>query len=165
MNWCKQHIIFHELEKFMQRKNSLWHLFMRLKHGKTELHAKCFHTKSFQWERDVKLPVPYFERINALTKILLSAFWVSWFITPTFACYFFLFYELSPQHQKKKKNTCLGKKHSQLHSDGWNWDGAYFLFKELEILCSVNGGKDLRRNRKIKFAWKSPRLLDSFSIK
>ena len=39
------------------------------------------------------------------------------------------------------------------------------IFKELEILCSVNGGKDLRRNRKIKFAWKSPRLLDSFSIK
>lgn len=101
MNWCKQHIIFHELEKFMQRKNSLWHLFMRLKHGKTELRAKCFHIKSFQWETDVKLPVPYFERINALTKILLSAFWVSWFITPTFACYFFLFYELSPQHQKK----------------------------------------------------------------
>lgn len=121
----------------MQQKNGLLLKLWKLKQGKRE---RC---KTFSHQvPPVEHKCPYWSFSPC---ILGFAVYNSYFFL------LFLSIFISWAHSIKKKKICLektGKKYSQLYSDGWNWDSGYFLLEEeLEILCSVNGEKNLRTKR------------------
>lgn len=73
------------------------------------------------------------------------------------------------KQNKTKQTHLLEKDWKELQSINYIWvveigiGGWSLLKQELESLCSANGGKQQRRNKKT-FAGKSPRMMESYFL-
>lgn len=118
-----------------------------------------FPQQGLPWGNRLKLLAPCSGRTNIVSKVFLPAFWVLLFITPI-SLLFFSFHFLWAEPTAWKKKSALERKtanYIQMLETGM----VIISSRGVQVLCSVTGEKDLRRNRKTGFARKSPKLLDS----